>query len=118
MQITTAELHADLKESSDIEDGLGMCADLNLTAQLSNIHENSEPNISKGLEMPEGGEKDLAQTPVEAREDIDLLKQSQQDREERDQTHDFINPYSQPLLKISLVDERLSGDTGGTKPVL
>lgn len=36
----------------------------------------------------------------------------------RDYTHEFISPYSQPLMKISLIDERLSGDTGGTKPVL
>jgi len=111
MQNTETEVYADLKEDSE----LGMSVvELALNAQLSKVHENSEPNITKGLEMPENSEK--AQTPIEAheQEDIDLHIH----HDDRDQTHDFISPYSQPLMKISLIDERLSGDTGGTKPVL
>ena len=31
---------------------------------------------------------------------------------------DFISRMSLPVMKIAMIDERLSGDTGGTKAVL
>ena len=95
-----------------------MSAELALNAQLSAIQNENSGLISKGLELPESAGKDHAQTPIEARELEEIGIGLPKPEEEREQTHDFIQPYSQPLLKISLIDERLSGDTGGTKPVL
>jgi len=62
----------------------------------------------KGLELEDIDAKEQAKTPPEPKEDIEV----------HDNTHDFISPNSQPLMKVTLIDERLSGDTGGTKPVL